>query len=132
MAPSGCPWAIAPPFGLTFPISGWSSRAQASWKGGGKATASPAYRDLRSTAFEGYRQTASKNCEVLAIIDTKTSQGVPALAAGESTRTPEGTEARLRAQARPAGATARPGRLGNSGAVANCQLRRLAPMLKAC
>jgi alanyl-tRNA synthetase len=43
-------------------------RAQASWKGGGKATASPAYRALPQTIFEGYRQTRSDNCEVLAII----------------------------------------------------------------
>ncbi len=43
-------------------------RAQASWKGGGKATASPAYQALPTTMFEGYRQTRSDNCEVLAII----------------------------------------------------------------
>src|SRR6266849_7263731 len=40
-------------------------RARASWKGGaGKATASPAYRELSKTVFEGYRQTESRNCEV--------------------------------------------------------------------
>jgi alanyl-tRNA synthetase len=43
-------------------------RAQASWKGGTKATASPAYTGLKPTVFEGYRQTRSDNCEVLAII----------------------------------------------------------------
>ena len=43
-------------------------RARASWKGGSKATASPVYRDLSKTAFEGYRQTESHGCEVLAII----------------------------------------------------------------
>ena len=43
-------------------------RAQASWKGGTKASASPAYYALKPTVFEGYRQTRSDNCEVLAII----------------------------------------------------------------
>jgi alanyl-tRNA synthetase len=43
-------------------------RAQASWKGGAKATASPAYQSLPRTEFEGYRQTLSTGCEVLAII----------------------------------------------------------------
>ena len=43
-------------------------RAKASWKGGHKQTANPAYRNLPATAFEGYRQTASRDCEVLAII----------------------------------------------------------------
>jgi len=44
------------------------ARARASWKGGSKATASPAYQALQATKFEGYRQTRSDNCEVLAII----------------------------------------------------------------
>jgi alanyl-tRNA synthetase len=43
-------------------------RAKASWKGGQKQTANPAYRNLPATTFEGYRQTASRDCEVLAII----------------------------------------------------------------
>jgi alanyl-tRNA synthetase len=43
-------------------------RAKASWKGGQKQTANPAYRNLPATAFEGYRQTTSRECEVLAII----------------------------------------------------------------
>jgi alanyl-tRNA synthetase len=59
------------------------ARAQASWKGANKQTASPAYRDLKRTEFEGYRQTESRGCEVLAIIDPKTGQGVPMLAAGQ-------------------------------------------------
>src|SRR5438270_7925093 len=43
-------------------------RAQASWKGGaGKQTANPAYADLPKTVFEGYRQSQSSNCEVVAI-----------------------------------------------------------------
>jgi len=58
------------------------ARARASWKGGaGKAAASPIYRDLSKTIFEGYRQTESKNCEVLAIV--KGGQGVQALNSGE-------------------------------------------------
>jgi alanyl-tRNA synthetase len=57
-------------------------RARASWKGGaGKATASPAYRELNKTTFEGYRQTESRNCEVLAII--RDGQGVKELKLGE-------------------------------------------------
>ena len=57
-------------------------RARASWKGGaGKATASPAYRELNKTVFEGYRQTESRNCEVLAII--LQGQGVQELKPGE-------------------------------------------------
>jgi alanyl-tRNA synthetase len=60
------------------------ARAQASWKGAAKATASPVYRDLRRTVFEGYRQTESSGCEVLAIIDPQTGQGVQELKAGQS------------------------------------------------
>jgi alanyl-tRNA synthetase len=43
-------------------------RAQASWKGGSKASASPAYQSLPHTVFEGYHKTLSTGCEVLAII----------------------------------------------------------------
>jgi alanyl-tRNA synthetase len=56
-------------------------RARASWKGGSKATASPVYRDLSKTAFEGYRQTESHGCEVLAIIHN--GAGIRELRAGE-------------------------------------------------
>ncbi|HWY71584.1 MAG TPA: alanine--tRNA ligase [Terriglobales bacterium] len=56
-------------------------RARASWKGGAKQTASPIYRDLGKTVFEGYKQTVSGDCEVLAIV--KDGQGVPELKAGE-------------------------------------------------
>ncbi len=59
-------------------------RAQASWKGANKATASPAFRDLPKSVFEGYRQTESQGCEVLAIIDPKTGQGLQELAAGQT------------------------------------------------
>ena len=44
------------------------SRARASWKGGAKQTANPAYQQLPKSVFEGYRQTRSDGCEVLAII----------------------------------------------------------------
>ncbi|MGP8186280.1 MAG: alanine--tRNA ligase [Terracidiphilus sp.] len=57
------------------------ARARASWKGGAQKTASPAFRDLPKTVFEGYRQLNSTNCEVLAIV--KNGVGVPAAKAGE-------------------------------------------------
>jgi alanyl-tRNA synthetase len=57
------------------------ARARASWKGGSQKTASPAFRDLPKTAFEGYRALESFDCEVLAIV--KDGQGVPAAAAGD-------------------------------------------------
>src|SRR3954470_10895533 len=57
-------------------------RARASWKGGaGKATASPALREISKTVFEGYRQTESRDCEVLAIIHK--GEGVKELRANE-------------------------------------------------
>ena len=56
-------------------------RAQASWKGAGKQTASPAFATLPATVFEGYRQTESRDCEVLAII--RDGQGVDELRPGE-------------------------------------------------
>jgi alanyl-tRNA synthetase len=43
-------------------------RARASWKGAAKQTANPAYQQLPKSNFEGYRQTRSNGCEVLAII----------------------------------------------------------------
>jgi alanyl-tRNA synthetase len=58
------------------------ARARASWKGGSQKTASPAFRDLPRTDFEGYRQLTSTNCEVLAIV--KNGEGVPAAAAGDA------------------------------------------------
>ena len=57
-------------------------RARASWKGGaGKQTASPVFATLPATVFEGYRQTESRGCEVLAIISN--GQGVQELKPGE-------------------------------------------------
>ena len=57
------------------------ARARASWKGGAQKTASPAFRDLPKTVFEGYRQLDSTNCEVLAIV--KNGVGVPAASSGD-------------------------------------------------
>ncbi len=57
------------------------SRARASWKGAAKQTANPAYQQLPRSEFEGYRQTRSDHCEVLAII--KAGQGTQELNAGE-------------------------------------------------
>jgi alanyl-tRNA synthetase len=58
------------------------SRARASWKGAAKQTANPAYQQLPKSAFEGYRQTRSDNCEVLAII--KGGLGAQELKPGDS------------------------------------------------
>jgi alanyl-tRNA synthetase len=57
------------------------ARARASWKGAAKQTANPAYQKLPKSEFEGYRQTRSENCEVLAII--KNGQGAQELKPGE-------------------------------------------------
>jgi alanyl-tRNA synthetase len=57
------------------------ARARASWKGAAKQTANPAYQQLPKSEFEGYRQTRSDNCEVLAIIHK--GQGVRELKEGE-------------------------------------------------
>ncbi|HEX6770517.1 MAG TPA: alanine--tRNA ligase [Acidobacteriaceae bacterium] len=74
--------------GLEFDLTGFEAaraeeqaRARASWKGGAKASASPAYRELPKTVFEGYGQLVSTNCEVLAIV--RDGAGVPAAAIGE-------------------------------------------------
>ncbi|MGC1789169.1 MAG: alanine--tRNA ligase [Terriglobales bacterium] len=56
-------------------------RARASWKGAAKQTANPAYQQLPKSEFEGYRQTRSDNCEVLAII--KGGQGAQELRPGD-------------------------------------------------
>jgi alanyl-tRNA synthetase len=58
------------------------SLARASWKGAAKQTANPAYQQLPKSLFEGYRQTRSDGCEVLAIIHN--GQGARELKAGES------------------------------------------------
>ena len=69
--------------GIQFDAAGFDAameeqrhRAQASWKGGTKASASPVYQSLPRTEFEGYRQTLSTGCEVLAIIKAHNGTGV--------------------------------------------------------
>ncbi len=57
------------------------TRARASWKGAAKQTANPAYQKLPTSKFEGYWQTRSDGCEVLAII--RNGQGVQQLSPGE-------------------------------------------------
>jgi len=56
-------------------------RARASWKGAAKQTASPAYQRLPKSEFEGYHQTRSEGCEVLAIISK--GQGAQELQPGK-------------------------------------------------
>jgi alanyl-tRNA synthetase len=75
--------------GIHFDLDGFEqaraaeqARARASWKGGAKASASPAFRSLPKTVFEGYRQLTSQHCEVLAIV--RDGIGVPQANAGES------------------------------------------------
>jgi alanyl-tRNA synthetase len=74
--------------GLEFDAQGFEkalaeeqARARASWKGAAKQTANPAYQQLPKSTFEGYRQTRSDGCQVLAII--KNGQGAQELKAGE-------------------------------------------------
>jgi alanyl-tRNA synthetase len=75
--------------GVNFDLEGFEAarseeqaRARASWKGGSQKTASPAYRELPKTVFEGYRSLTANQCEVLAIV--KDGQGVPAAKAGDA------------------------------------------------
>jgi alanyl-tRNA synthetase len=75
--------------GVIFDMAGFDramaeqrERARASWKGAAKQTANPAYQQLPKSEFEGYRQTRSDNCEVLAII--KGNQGAQELKPGDS------------------------------------------------
>ncbi|HEX3741252.1 MAG TPA: alanine--tRNA ligase [Terriglobales bacterium] len=74
--------------GIEFDQSGFDhamaeqrERARASWKGAAKQTANPAYQQLPRSVFEGYLQTRSEGCEVLAII--KDGRGVQELKPGE-------------------------------------------------
>ena len=60
------------------------TRARASWKGAAKQTANPVYQQLPKSIFEGYRQTRSDGCEVLAIIHNgQGTQELKASASGE-------------------------------------------------
>ena len=56
-------------------------RARASWKGGAKQTANPEYQKLPTSIFEGYRQTRSDGCEVLALLNS--GQGTKELKPGD-------------------------------------------------
>jgi alanyl-tRNA synthetase len=56
-------------------------RAKASWKGAAKQTANPEYQKLPTSVFEGYRQTRSEACEVLALL--KNGQGAKDLKPGD-------------------------------------------------
>jgi alanyl-tRNA synthetase len=74
--------------GIVFDQAGFDSamdeqrqRARASWKGAAKQTANPVYQKLPKSIFEGYRQTRSDGCEVLAIISN--GLGGQELTAGE-------------------------------------------------
>jgi alanyl-tRNA synthetase len=73
--------------GIIFDQSGFDAameeqrqRAKASWKGAAKQTANPEYQKLPTSVFEGYRQTRSEGCEVLALL--KGGQGVKELKGG--------------------------------------------------
>jgi alanyl-tRNA synthetase len=74
--------------GVDFDLAGFEaaraeeqSRARASWKGGSKQSASPAFRELPKTQFLGYNVLESDDAEVLAIV--KDGVGVPELSPGD-------------------------------------------------
>jgi alanyl-tRNA synthetase len=75
--------------GIHFDLEGFEraraeeqARARASWKGGAKQSASPAYRDLPKTDFEGYKHLRVDGAEVLAIV--KDGVGVPSANPGDA------------------------------------------------
>ncbi|WP_446744843.1 alanine--tRNA ligase [Silvibacterium acidisoli] len=75
--------------GIHFDLEGFEqaraeeqARARASWKGGSKQSASPAYRELAKTDFEGYKKLKVEGAEVLAIV--KDGVGVPSANAGDA------------------------------------------------
>ena len=75
--------------GIAFDLTGFEqaraeeqARARASWKGGAKQSAVPAYREVAKTVFEGYEQLTSINCEVLALV--KDGIGVPRAEVGDT------------------------------------------------
>ncbi len=74
--------------GLDFDMAGFEAakleeqeRARASWKGGSQKTASPVYRELAKTEFEGYTALRVDGAKVIALV--KDGVGVTALGAGE-------------------------------------------------
>ncbi len=75
--------------GITFDMAGFErakreeqERARASWKGGSQKTASPVYRELAKTEFEGYTALRVDGARVIALV--KDGVGVQALEAGEA------------------------------------------------
>jgi alanyl-tRNA synthetase len=58
------------------------ARARASWKGGAKSSASPVFRELAKTDFEGYKHLRVDGAEVLAIV--KDGVGVTSANAGDA------------------------------------------------
>jgi alanyl-tRNA synthetase len=58
------------------------ARARASWKGGSQKSASPVYRELPKTEFEGYSALRVDGAKILALV--KDGLGVQTLAPGES------------------------------------------------
>jgi alanyl-tRNA synthetase len=69
--------------GVAFDIQGFEqaraeeqARARASWKGGSKKSANPAYQALPKTIFEGYRKTLTTGSEVLAIVKSQDGTGI--------------------------------------------------------
>jgi alanyl-tRNA synthetase len=74
--------------GLAFDMEGFErakeeeqARARASWKGGSQKSASPVYRELPKTEFEGYTALRVDGARILALV--KDGVGVQTLAAGE-------------------------------------------------
>jgi alanyl-tRNA synthetase len=75
--------------GIAFDMEGFEAakeeeqaRARASWKGGSQKTASPIYRELQKTEFEGYSALRVDGARVLALV--KDGLGVAELKAGET------------------------------------------------
>ncbi len=75
--------------GLAFDLTGFEqaraeeqARARASWKGGAKASASPVYRDLPKTVFDGYTALQDQAATILAIV--KDNAGVQSAEAGDA------------------------------------------------
>jgi alanyl-tRNA synthetase len=75
--------------GIDFDMPGFEAakeeeqqRARASWKGGSQKSASPVYRELAKTEFEGYSALRVDGARVIALV--KDGVGVPSLKAGET------------------------------------------------